>query len=421
MSYYALMDCNNFYVSCERLFNPKLEGRPVIALSNNDGCVVARSQEAKQLGIKMGEPYFKILDLCKQRDVFICSSNYTVYGELSQRVMNIIAQMSPEIQIYSIDEAFATFPDTFPEKEVVAHCLEIRRVIKKWIGIPISVGIAPTKTLSKMANDLAKKNRALGIFNLYPQSVQNEVLKHYPIQDVWGIGSQLATKLRSQEIYTAAEFRDADPPYIRKLMGVVGERMLWELRGISCLPLKEPSPKKSITCSRSFGTTVTEMHHLEEALAMHVNTACIELREQNSCASALCIFIEALVDAQKGTRRPFSTVIPFTMPSNNTPLMISAAKQYLPQIFVKGMRYKKCGVILLDLLPKANVFPDLFLGGVNPRREKLMHTVDALNERFGKNTLFYGAMGINPVWKMRRDKCSSNYTSDWNDLAIAKA
>lgn len=420
MSYYALVDCNNFYVSCERLFNPQLEGRPVIALSNNDGCVIARSQEAKQLGIKMGEPYFKIHALCKQHNVFICSSNYTVYGEISKRVMNIIAQMSPEIQIYSIDEAFATFSHTFLEKDIVAHCLEMKRLIKQWIGIPISVGIGPTKTLSKMANDLAKKQRTTGLFNLYSQSVQNEVLQNYPIQDVWGIGSRLGTKLRSHHIYTAAEFRDADPLYIRKLMGVVGERMLWELRGVSCLPLEEPSPKKSITCSRSFGKTVTDIHHLEEALATHVNRACIELREQNSYASAICIFIEAVVDSE-GTRRPFSTVIPFDIPSHDTPVIIGMVKQHLPQIFIKGLRYKKCGVICLDLLPTSHIFPDLFQEGPSPRRAHLMDTVDAVNARFGKNTLFYGAMGINPIWQTRRERCSSNYTSDWNGLAIAKA
>lgn len=421
MEYFALVDCNNFYVSCERLFNPRLEGRPVIALSNNDGCVVARSQEAKQLGIKMGEPYFQIRELCKQRDVAICSSNYSVYGDLSQRVMHIISKMAPEVQIYSIDEAFATYPGTFLEKDVVAHCLEMRRCIKKWVGIPTSIGIAPTKTLAKMANALAKKNREQGIFNLYSQSTQDEILKKFPIQEVWGIGSRLGTRLRSQGIYTAAEFRDADPSYIRKMMGVVGERMLWELRGLSCLPMEEPVDKKSITCSRSFGTTVTEMHHLAEALATHVNTACVKLREQESCAAALCIFIEAIVDSNTGTRRPFSTVIPFDMPSHDTSLMISEAKRYLSEIFVKGLRYKKCGVVLLDLLPKKNVLPDLFLGVSNAKRDRVMYTVDALNQHFGKDTLFYGAMGINPVWKMKRDKCSSDYTSDWEGLAIAKA
>lgn len=418
--HFVLVDCNNFYVSCERLFNPKLEGRPVIALSNNDGCVVARSQEAKQLGIKMGEPFFKIRDLCKHQNVVICSSNYSVYGDLSQRVMRILSKMAPEIQIYSIDEAFLTFPHTMSEDSLFAHCVEMRRLIKKWTGIPTSIGIAPTKTLAKVANDLAKKDRSLGVFNLTSQVIQDAILNKLPVVEIWGIGSRFGARLRALNIFTAAEFRDADPAFIRKKMGVVGERMLWELRGMSCLPLEQTEAKKSITCSRSFGTVITEMSDLAEALATHVNRACLKLREQKSCAAALCIYLEAIVDAKSGLYQPFSTIIPFTIPTNDTPLMISAAKRHLPRIFSKGMRYKKCGVIVMDLIFEANMTPDLFLGAPNLKRKKLMHTVDALNAHFGKNTLFYGAMGVNPRWKMRKDRCSPCYTTCWDDLAIVK-
>lgn len=422
MNYFVLVDCNNFYVSCERLFNPKLEGKPVIALSNNDGCVVARSQEAKKLGIKMGDPFFKIKDFCKHRNVIVCSSNYALYGDLSQRVMRILSDTSQDIQIYSIDEAFLTFAtSTISEADLVTHCIEIRRKIKKWVGIPVSIGIAHTKTLAKVASDLAKKDIARGVHTLCSQTHQDTVLKNMPVQDIWGVGSRLRVRLNTLNIFTGAEFRDAEPTLIRKKLGVVGERMLWELRGRSCLPLEESQAKQSITCSRSFGCTVTEISDLAEALATHIHSASCKLRQQKSYTTALCIYLEAILDPATGLRRPYSTVIPFCTPTNDTGQMISAAKHALPYLFRKEMRYKKCGVILLDLMPESIVVGDLFLGGLDMKRQTLMHTVDALNTRFGKNTLFFGAMGIKQSWKMRRDRCSAPYTTHWDSLAIAKA
>lgn len=421
MPHFALVDCNNFYVSCERLFNPRLEGLPVIVLSNNDGCVVARSQEAKKLNIAMGAPFFKIRDLCLQFNVVVFSSNYQVYGDISERVMRILADRCPDIQIYSIDEAFLTYPDAMAADAVLKECSEMRRIIKKWVGIPTSIGLATTKTLSKVANDMAKKDRTRGIFDLRPLSVQQEVLKDFPIEDVWGIGSRLSARLRGLGIFTAAEFRDMEPSFIRKKMGVVGERMVWELRGVSCLPLEQPKDKKSIGCSRSFGKAVSEPSDLAEALATHVHTACVKLRQQRSCAQALCVSLEAYLDMQAGTRRYFSTVIPFAMPTNDTAEIIGAAKKCLSHLFCKGLLYKKCGIILLDLLPENSVIPDLFLGTMDPKRQKLLHAVDHINRQLGKNTLFYGAMGVNPRWKMRSERRSRCYTTDWEELAVAKA
>lgn len=420
MSYFVLVDCNNFYVSCERLFNPWLEGRPVIVLSNNDGCVVARSQEAKRLGFKMGDPFFKIKDFCRHRNVIVYSSNYQLYGDLSQRVMHILTEIAPDIQIYSIDEAFMTFPaDTNPQ-DLIAQCAEIRRIIKKWVGIPTSIGIAKTKTLAKVANDLAKKDPH-GIFDLSSPGIHQEILQKTPVGDVWGIGSSTKAKLNAIGIHTAWEFREMDPPFVRHKLGVVGERMMWELRGISCLPLEEASAKKSISCSRSFGKTVTEVSDLAEALSTYINTACIEMREQNSCVKAMCVYLEAVLDAQAGTRRHFSTVISFPLATNDTPQLITAGKRCLFHLFCEGQRYKKCGIILLDLIPECQVIPDLFIDGQNPKRQHLMKTVDVLNSRFGKNTLFYAAMGTNPQWKMRSDKCSRHFTTSWEDLANVRA
>lgn len=424
MSHFVLVDCNNFYVSCERLFDPRLEGRPVIVLSNNDGCVVARSPEAKQLNIKMGDPFFKIRDFCRHRGVVVYSSNYQLYGDLSERIMNLMSEMAPAIQVYSIDEAFLTYPSTMTHETVFLQCIEMRRMIKKWIGIPTSIGIAPTKALAKVANDFAKKDRLHGIFDLSSADTQNDILKNYPVGDVWGIGSRSKAKLNAIGIYTADEFRNADPILIRRRMGVVGERLLWELRGVSCLPLEEETgPKKSISCSRSFGKVVTTASDLAEALSTFVNTASIKLRQQKGCAGALCIYLEAILDAQAGTRRHFSTVAPLSIPTNDTSHLITAARRCLTSLFCKEMAYKKCGVILLDLIPEASMIPDLFLSSIDPKRRHLMQTVDSLNAHFGKNTLFYGAMGTNPtpIWKMRNDRRSRCYTTSWDGLAIVKA
>lgn len=415
---FVLVDCNNFYVSCERLFNPSLENKPVIVLSNNDGCVVARSQEAKKFNIKMGDPFFKIRQLCRDRGVVVYSSNYRIYGDISQRVMHILTAQAPEIEIYSIDEAFLAYPDAV---DIVVHCKELRRIIKRWVGIPTSIGIAPTKTLAKVANDLAKKDRTHGVFDFRSPQLQQEVLQKCPVEDIWGIGRGLAARLHTLGVFTAADFRDLDPSLVRKKMGVVGERMLWELRGVSCLPLAEPAAKKSITCSRSFGKTITEASDLAEALASHVNTACVKLREQESLAQALCVFLEATLDAQAGTRTCLSTIVELPMPTSDTPQIICIAKKALKAIFRKGLSYKKCGIVLLDLISEHTVAPDLFKPAMDPARRHLMYTVDALNERFGKDSLFFGAMGIDPQWKMRSERRSRHSTTSWEELPVVLA
>ena len=420
MSHFILADCNNFYVSCERLFNPKLDGIPVIVLSNNDGCVVARSQEAKEMGIKMGVPYFQIQELCRNR-VIVLSSNYQLYGNISERIMNVLSQDAPEIEIYSIDEAFLKYPSFLSPEILFSESMNFRRKIKKWLGLPVSFGIAPTKTLAKIANSLAKKKKE-GVFSLCSRKVQKEVLQNYPIEDVWGIGSRFSEKLKQMGVFTAWDFLIMDPLIIRKKMGVVGERMLWELRGRSCLQLEEPKPKKSITSSRSFGRVITEKADLAEALATFTSNACVKLRSQRSCASAVCVFLEAVLDAKLGTRRQYSSIRSFTSPTSDTPQIISTAKAILSDLFVSDERYKKCGVILLDLIPENLVMPDLFLENCNPKRISLMKTVDALNARFGKNTLFFGAMGSkNPSWKSQSKRLSKFNTTEWSALPVVKA
>lgn len=421
MSYYVLADCNNFYASCERLFNPALDGIPVIVLSNNDGCVVARSQEAKELGIKMGEPYFTIKELCQAMKVAVFSSNYRLYGDLSERVMNILSQEAPEIEIYSIDEAFLKYSASLSSNPLFSECVKLKKKVKQWTGIPISLGIAPTKTLAKVANDLAKKQREVGVFDLTHPQKQKEVLQNYPVGEIWGVGKRLTERLKAMSIYTAWDFREMDPYKIRQKLGVVGERMLWELRGTSCLPLCEPQPKKSIACSRSFGKIVSRQDELAEALATYVSKACVKLRAQKSCASAICVYLESMIDTNTHLRRQYSHTLPFPLATNDTPQMISMAKLILSRLYISGEKYKKCGIILLDLINEKDVIPDLFLGGINPKRKTLMHTVDFINASFGKNTIFFGATGVNPQWKMRSDRCSSYNNTSWDSLPLVKA
>lgn len=421
MSHFALVDCNNFYVSCERVFDPRLEGRAVIVLSNNDGCVVARSQEAKQLGIPMGEPFFKIRELCARRKIAVYSSNYQLYGDLSERVMTMLAATAPALQVYSIDEAFLWFPPTLSSEEVFARCVEIRQTIKQWVGIPTSIGIAPSKTLAKVATKLAKKEKTHGVVDLSSPLLQEVALKEFPIREVWGIGARLEERAHRMGIQTAWDFCQKNPSLIRREMGIVGERMVWELRGISCLPLTEAQPNKSISCSRSFGRAVTEYEELAEALSTHVASACEKLRQQESCARAMCVYVMALVDSSTGERRCFGSTIDLALPSNSTPDLIHSAKACLLRLFCRGQRYKKCGVIMIDLVPEESVEPDLFIGMEDDKRRRVLTTVDGINARFGKNTLFYGAMGVERGWAMRCDSRSRRYTTCWDELAVVRA
>lgn len=420
MSYFILADCNNFFVSCEKLFNPRLEGQPVIVLSSNDGCVVSRSQEAKKLGIKMGDPFFKIRDFCERMKVRVYSSNYKLYGDISQRVMEVLLSVAEEIEIYSIDEAFLKFSESRASENVLQLCRELRRKVKRWVGIPISLGAAPTKTLAKVANDMAKKDRSVGVFDLTSSALQKQILQAYPVGEIWGIGPRLSERLHAVEIRTAWEFREAEPTFIRRKMGVVGERMLWELRGISCIPLDEPAPKKNICFSRSFGKVVSDPVELAEALSTYVCGACVKLRGQNSCTNAITVFLEAVLDAKEGSRRHYGITASFSHPTNDTPQIITAAKYCLKKMFIETERYKKCGIILLDLISEDLVIPDLFLGSRNPKRRKLMDAVDSLNIYYGKNTIFYGSSGIGRSWKTRSNKCSQHYT-EWKGLATALA
>ena len=420
MSYFILADCNNFYASCERLFSPRLENRAVVILSNNDGCVIARSQEAKALGLKMGDPYFKIKDFCKQARVMVHSSNYKLYGDISRRIMTIFSEMAPEMQIYSIDEAFLKYPSTLKIEEIFVIADQLRNTIKRWVGIPISLGIGPTKTLAKVANALAKKHRT-AVFSLCSKETRAEIFKTFPIEDVWGIGRGYSKRLNAMGIYTIADFLKANPIQIRSKMGVVLERMHYELRGICCLDLEEVESKKSITCSRSFGQALTEESDISEALSTFAARASEKLRRQKSYAKAIYVFLEKTETNFDGFQRlQTNSEVVFEMPTDDTSKIITASKECLKKIFRPNQRYKKCGIILVDLVSEENIVPDLFFKA-NPKSQILMQTVDALNKRFGKNKVFFGATLGDNSWKMRADFLSPHHTTDWKQLPIVKA
>lgn len=409
---FILADCNNFFVSCERLFNPKLEGRPVIVLSNNDGCVVARSQEAKQLGIAMCDPYFKIKELCERRGIVALSSNLALYQDLSRRVMEVLSGEAEEIEVYSVDEAFLFFSD--PKNDLEAFCVAMREKVKRWTGIPISLGIAPTKTLAKVAGDRAKKERT-GVFDLSARERQQAVLQQTPVSDVWGIGSRTAEKLHALQIWTAWQLQEMEIAHMRRQFGVVGERMLLELKGVSCFHLDRPSPKKSITHSRSFGQAVTSFKELEETLAAFVSEACVKLRRQTSFASELTVFVESTVpqvlfeaaeeksswsyskEVKRGARSYGQRTATLERPTDDTSLFITAAKECLFALFVEGRRYKRCGVTLHKLTEASAIAPDLFLQGEPLKRRELMRALDTLNARFGEKALFFAAEGVHSL------------------------
>jgi DNA polymerase V len=404
MSFIALVDCNNFYVSCERLFNPKLINRPVVVLSNNDGCIVARSNEAKKLGIPMGAPLFMYKDIIESQNVAVCSSNYTLYGDISWRIHKTLANFADKIESYSIDEAFL-------ENEDIHVFENIRKTILQNIGVPVSVGVAKTKTLAKVATDFAKKKPS-GFY--FFEDIQ--LLKSIKVQDVWGIGSRTARTLAGYGIATAWDFIIQEEGWIKKVLGIVGVRIAHELRGFSCLSLEEVrAKKKSIVRSRSFGYPVEELSEIEEALSSYVAKASEELRQEASLASYLQVFLVI------GIHEYLATAHVHLNPAvNYTPKLIDVAKEALKTIYKPGLKYKKVGVLLGGLVEDSSFQLDLFHKQTSDKQNKAIKVMDQLNERYGGGTLRYLAEGIEQNWQHKRDKRSPNYTTNWQEILTIK-
>ncbi len=419
---FALADCNNFYVSCERAFDPKLEGVPAVVLSNNDGCIVARSEEAKALGIGMGNPFFQVREILERHNIRVFSSNYTLYGDMSGRVMSILAESVPRIEVYSIDEAFLDFSH-MKIAEMAPLACEIRRKVRQWTGIPVSIGIAATRTLAKLANRTAKKNPfSGGVFLMdSPDKIENALSKA-ETGDIWGIGRNLSLRLRREGIYTALELAKTDDSKIRAMLGVCGLRTAMELRGIPCETIvPSPAPRRSICCSRSFGRDVTSLEELSEAVSMYAAEAAERLREENLSAGVATVFVDT---GRFRTKCPYyfnSTSYEITPAGNSTGELARSAKLLLERIFRKGCIYKKAGVIFTELIPSGTEQPGLFDG--NPadfaRNRVLSDTIDSINGRFGGGSIFYANEGVSKSWSMTRARCSPHYTTRWDELPKA--
>ena len=413
MKVFALVDCNNFYASCERVFDPSLKHRPIVVLSNNDGCIVARSNEVKALKIPMGVPYFEQQALIKKHKITVFSSNYQLYGDMSQRVMDSLRLFAPDMEVYSIDEAFLRL-DHLQPRDLYEYCKIIRAKVMQWTGIPVSIGIGSTKVLAKVANRVAKKQTDDGVFDIRSPKAQDAILKTLDVKKLWGIARRWAERLNRMNIHKASELRDASPVIIRKHLSVVGERLVRELRGQSCIDLEDIQPKKNIMSSKSFGNLLTQKQPIEEALANYAARACEKLRKQNSRAQAVYVFIgtSEFSDRQYSN----SATSPLTIPTSDTRVIIETAKSCLGRVYKPGYRYKKTGVMLLDLIPASLEQKHLFADSDPNPSDHLMSLVDRVNQQHGPDTLFFGAQGVNREWKMRCGSRSPRYTTQWDEL-----
>ena len=420
----ALVDCNNFYVSCERVFNPQLEDKPVVVLSNNDGCAVARSNEVKALGVKMAEPWFKMEKLAKQHGIVALSSNYALYGDLSARVMSILSTFSPKQEVYSIDECFLDLTG-FDPKSLVTYGQTIRKTIKQHVGIPVCVGIADTKTLAKLANHCAKKRFAgkEGVcdFGRYTPTQISKLFATIPVGDIWGIGRKITEKLIAMQIETVEDLRTADQHRMRKQFSIVVERTVKELNGISCIELDAANtPRQQIMVSRSFGQEVSNYDDMAESVAYFATSAAEKLRKDRSVASSLCIFIQTNRFKVNNQQYSPSIVVPIGEPTDDTIKLVNAAIRGLGAIYRAGFTYKKSGVLLMGLQPKQMAQATLFDDTAGREKSaKLMQVMDSVNRRMGKGSMTIAASGATQRWAMRRDSKSPSYTTDWNELPVA--
>lgn len=422
-SLFALVDCNNFYVSCERVFNPKLENVPVMVLSNNDGCIVARSNEVKALGVPMGGPFFKSKEIVEKNNVRVFSSNYTLYGDMSARVFATLSQFTPEIEIYSIDEAFLNLSGFDRHCSLTEYGRRIRRTVKQWTGIPVSVGIAETKVLAKIANRLAKRSpRANGVLDLTRPGYREKALEKTNVWDIWGIGRRHGQRLIDKGIITARQLRDIDDNAIRKQMGVVGVRLVYELRGITCLPLELcPPPKKGITSSRSFGRAITDKREIKEAIAAYIATAAVKLRKQHSSTKYLTVFLMTNRFRDDEPQYHNAATVELPVASDNTEELMHYAEQVVDRLFREGYRYKKAGVMMTGLVPTSQVQTDIFDGADRNHDSKVMQALDLVNSQIKKGALQIAAQGRTQPWRMKCEKRTPNYTTSWKELVTVRA
>ena len=415
----ALVDCNSFYVSCERLFNPKIRKKPVVVLSNNDGCIISRSNEAKALGIKMGEPYFKAKNIIIKNDVQVFSSNYSLYGDLSRRVMRTLKRFNSQIEVYSIDEAFMDLSN-FSDEDVERVGKEIRETVLQWTGIPTSIGIAKTKTLSKIANHIAKKKQSgvtslIGIENLDP------ILEKIEINDVWGVGRQLTKFYQKNGIYNAKQLKNKSNTWIKKCSNVLSSRTAMELRGIPCINLETTQTKrKSCVVSRSFGKRIETFQELKEAVSNYCLNASEKIRSESLVAKAITVFVRTSPFQRDYGYYSNSKTIDFPIATNNSIETVKTAVAILESIFRNGYRYQKAGVMLTGLR-EDDGRKNLFSSEKDEKINSLMRSIDSTNHRYGRSTLSLASAGVHKKWNMRRNYSSKIDTADFYCLPTIRA
>ena len=412
---FALVDCNNFYVSCERVFQPSLNHKPVVVLSNNDGCIVARSNEAKALGIPMGAPLFQYRSCILQHQVKVFSSNYTLYGDMSQRVMGLLKEVCINMECYSIDEAFLTLP-TMRDAEYFEWSKRTRSMILQYLGIPVSIGVAPSKTLSKMAAKLAKKNM-MGVSVLTQSHQWDMILNHWPVNEIWGISRGFSKRLAKLNIYTAAQLQQAPAKQIRRHLGVLGQRIIFELNGTPCYGLSQIQPKKSIMVSRSLPTPLADHQMLSQVLSGYVHRAAEKLRQQDDTASLLSVWIRTNRFSLQQPQDVASMAIQLPQATADTSHLIRAAKAALNILYKPGYHYHKVGVMLTGFsnqVQQASFLADTRFEHHDSRR--LMQLIDQVNSHMGKQTVYFAAQGQPQRWRGRSEQASPRYTTHWQEL-----
>ena len=414
---FALVDCNNFYASCERVFRPDLNGKPIVVLSNNDGCVIARSDEAKALGIPMGAPAFQYESTFKQHHIQVFSSNYALYGDMSARVMQLLREASPEIEIYSIDEAFVLFNDMPKDFDFNAYGKQLRQHILKSTGIPVSIGFAPTKTLAKLANRISKKfaKTTGNVYAIDTAEKRQKALKWLPIEDVWGIGHRHSKRLKHIGVHKAFDFTNLNDAWVKKEMAIIGLRLKHELLGRSSLGLELPQKKQSIATTRSFDFMMSEYEQVLERVSTFAFSCSEKLRAQKSNCNAIMVFIHTNEHRKDLPQYSRNIVVPLPIPSNSGFDLVKYAGKGLSMIFQEGFQYKKAGVVVMDITPQHIEQTNLF-EQKDERHPLLMSTVDQLNKRLGKHKVRLAAQAPGRTWRMKQERLSPNYTTCLSDI-----
>lgn len=418
---FALIDCNNFYASCERVFRPNLNGKPIVVLSNNDGCVIARSNEAKALNIPMGAPAFEYEQLFIKNNVHVFSANFALYGDMSSRVMNILSEYTPNIEIYSIDEAFLDF-NGFEKFNLQAYCQQIQRKVLKCTGIPISIGIAPTKALAKVANKIAKKfpKETNSVHIIDTDEKRIKALKWTKVEDVWGIGRQHAKRLNALNINTAYDFTLMSDEWVKKNMSIVGYRLQRDLQGLPTIQMEDVQPKKNIATTRSFEKNYTEFHELKERVISFAVSCSEKLRKQNSCCNSLMVFIHTNGFRQDLPQYSRNIVVKLPYPTSSSIELSKFAVQALAKIYRSGFQYKKAGVIIMDFTPDEALQLNLYENR-NPKHINLMQAVDKINSSLGQQKIKLAGQDLKRMWKMKQEKLSPRYTTNINEIITIKA